>query len=107
MITQALSPNKTETKPISVHTPTTNDTDTQQVMQVSYHSLTSLSFKKLVKNDFYKKICSIIKARIFTNAPTSQTDQWVWGLDTIYTHKHIHSYSMPGTFYMQKEVKIS
>ena len=93
MITQTLSPNKTETKPISVHTPTTNDTDTQQVMQVSYHSLTSLSFKKLVKNDlsFIRHIGSIIIARIFTNAPTSQLDLWVWGLDTTYTNINIYS----------------
>ena len=37
-----------------------------------------------------KHIYSNNKARILTHAPTSQPDQWVWGLNTIYTTTHIH-----------------
>ena len=33
---------------------------------------------------------SFIKARNLTNALTSQPDQWLWALNSIYINKHIH-----------------
>ena len=38
----------------------------------------------------FEHINSIIEARILTNVPSFQPDQWVWGLNTKYTHTHIH-----------------
>ena len=46
-----------------------------------------------MNNTFFKNlkhIYSSIKARILTHDPKFQPDQWVWGLNTIYTTTHIH-----------------
>ena len=53
-------------------------------------SLNIIFFDQIIFFFNLKHIYSNIKARIFTHAPTSQPDQWVWGLDTIYTTTHIH-----------------
>ena len=53
----------------------------------------SLSYVQVTVITFFfhlKHIYSNIKARILTHAPTSQPDQWVWGLNTLYTTTHIH-----------------
>ena len=47
---------------------------------------------------------SIIKARILTNVPTSQFDQWVWDLNTIYTNTHIY---IPDRFSYACKIKLN